>query len=84
LILDKESDDGALPFPLIEAGASEGPLDWFLYSGVYFYALSWLAVVLYREACAGDGGLVSRKPTLELWGYSDRLKAVDSAATEVA
>ena len=37
-----------LPFPFLEAGALDSPIDWFLYSGVYFYALCWLVFVLFR------------------------------------
>ena len=38
-----------VPFPFLEAGAVDSPSDWFLYSGVYFYALCWLVWVLFRE-----------------------------------
>ena len=38
-----------LPFPFLEAAAVDGPLDWFVYSGVYFYALCWLAFAILKE-----------------------------------
>lgn len=44
----------SLPFPFQEAPLVRGYLDCFIYSGVYFYALIWLAGWLTREVVRGE------------------------------